>query len=145
MKIRNIGLGFVLRSLLVGFLAVLSLATFAQVSITKISSSIQEGNDVIKVDLSAPYQGKINAFSVQSPARLVLDLPSVRNGLAKSTVDLPNGLVKNANLVEVADRTRLVLNLKQSSNHKIQQSGNGVGFSCLGKRRRCSIRRQLAQ
>ena len=37
MKIRNIGLGFVLRSLLVGFLAVLSLATFAQVSITKIS------------------------------------------------------------------------------------------------------------
>lgn len=124
MQIGNKGLGFILRSLLVGFLAILSFNSFAQVSITKISSSIQEGNDVFKVDLSAAYQGKINAFSVQSPARLVLDLPSVRNGLGKSMVDLPTGLVKNANLVEVADRTRLVLNLKQSSTHKIQQSGN---------------------
>ncbi len=124
MKIGNKNLGFILRSLLVGFLAILSFNSFAQVSITKISSSIQEGNDVFKVDLSAAYQGKINAFSVQSPARLVLDLPSVRNGLGKTMVDLPTGLVKNANLVEVADRTRLVLNLKQSSNHKIQQTGN---------------------
>ena len=84
MKIGNKNLGFILRSLLVGFLAILSFNSFAQVSITKISSSIQEGNDVFKVDLSAAYQGKINAFSVQSPARLVLDLPSVRNGLGKT-------------------------------------------------------------
>lgn len=124
MRMRNIGLGNILRSLLLGFLAMLSFSVLAQVSITKISSSLQEGNDVLKVDLSASYQGKINAFAVQSPARLVLDLPSVRNGTGKSTVDLANGLVKNANLIEVADRTRLVLNLKQSSNHKIQQSGN---------------------
>lgn len=124
MKQHQLGLGFILRSLLLSFIAVFSWSAFAQVSITKISSSLQEGNDVFQLDLSAAYQGKVNAFSVQSPARLVLDLPSVRNGLNKNTVDLPSGIVKTANLVEVADRTRLVLNLKQSSNHKIQQTGN---------------------
>ena len=47
------------------------------------------------------------SFSIQSPARVALDIPGARSGLDRNTVELNQGNLRSVHLVEAADRIRL--------------------------------------
>ena len=98
----------------------------AQTSIEAISGSIQSGVEVIRIDLSEPLAAVPAGFSIQSPARVALDFPGVRNAMGRSTVDINQGNLKSVNIVQAGDRTRVVLNLKQATPYRTQLQGKSL-------------------
>lgn len=65
-------------------------------------------------------------FAVDSPPRIALDLPGVSNRMAARTTDLNVGPLQSVTAVEAGDRTRVVVNLNQSSDYRSRIEGNNL-------------------
>ena len=61
-------------------------------------------------------------FKTQNPARIVFDFPGLKSSLKKTDYFINSGKVQSLKVVEVSDRTRLVLNLTGTASHDISQS-----------------------
>jgi type IV pilus assembly protein PilQ len=107
-------------------LATLTSSVLWAASVQSVSGSIQGGGEVVRVELSEPLTAPITGFAIQSPARIALDLPGASNALGQSLVDIQQGNLNTANVVEVSGRTRLVLNLKTATTYRTQVDGNAV-------------------
>ena len=107
-------------------LAGLALAVQAQTVVESVSSSMQGGVEVIRVDFSRPLDAVPAGFSIQAPARIALDIPGASNGLGRSTVEINQGNVRSVNVVQSGERTRLVLNLKSPTAYKAQLVGKSL-------------------
>ena len=107
-----------------GFL--LSSAAWAQARIEAVTGALQSGSEVIRVEMSEPLAVDPTGFVVQSPARIALDFPGVTNGSGKSLLEFNQGNLRSANLVEAADRSRLVLNLKTATTYRLQRQGKSL-------------------
>jgi len=92
----------------------------AQTVVESVTSSIQGGVEVIRVDFSQPLAAVPAGFVIQAPARIALDIPGASNGLGRSTVDINQGNLRSVNVVQAGDRTRLVLNLKSPTAYHAQ-------------------------
>ena len=102
------------------------LAAVAQNVIQSITSSQQAGTDVVRIELSEPLAAEPGGFVVQAPPRVAIDLPGVSNGLGKNSVELNQGNVRSANVAQSGERTRLVLNLRQAANYRVQMQGKSL-------------------
>jgi len=102
------------------------LAVQAQPAIESVSGSIQSGVEVVKIDLTQPLAAIPSGFTIQSPARIALDFPGVTSAMGRSTVEINQGNLKSASVVQAGDRTRVVLNLKQASAYKAQLQGKSL-------------------
>ncbi len=111
--------------------AVLALALAAPIALAQnviqsITSTQQAGTDVVRVEFSQPLAAAPGGFVVQAPPRVALDLPGVTNGLGKNSVELNQGNVRSANVAQSDERTRLVLNLRQPANYRVQVQGKSL-------------------
>ncbi len=111
------------RALSLGMGALLSAAVWAQGSIESVSGSLQGGTEVVRIQLTEPLTAAPAGFVIQSPARIALDFPGVGNALGRSTVDINQGNMRSASVVQAGDRTRVVLNLKQATAYRTQIQG----------------------
>ncbi|MDO5691682.1 MAG: type IV pilus secretin PilQ [Pseudomonadota bacterium] len=111
------------------FLLGLASLSQAQPRIQAISSSVQGGTEVVRIDLSEPLTAVPAGFVVQSPARIALDLPGVTSELQQNTVELNQGNLRMAHVVQAADRSRVVLNLKQPTNYTTEIQGRSLMVS----------------
>ena len=107
-------------------LAAGALSAQAQTIVEAVSSSIQGGVEVVRIDFSQPLDAVPAGFAIQAPARIALDIPGASNGLGRSTVDINQGNVRSVNVVQAGDRTRLVLNLKSPTAYKAQLIGKSL-------------------
>lgn len=64
------------------------------------------------------------AYQLDKPARLVVDLPNAKSGLASRYQDLGSGNARSLAVVDNAERTRLVVNLSQASGYSTRLEGN---------------------
>ena len=119
----------VCRGMSVLLATLLSLAAFAQNTIESVTASVQGGVEIIRVDLTQELPTSPNGFSIHSPARIALDLLGVVNGLGRPTVDVNQGNIRSINVVQSGDRSRLVLNLKQTTNYKTEIRGKSLFVS----------------
>jgi type IV pilus assembly protein PilQ len=103
-----------------------SITARAQTAIESVSSSIQGGVEVVRVDFSQPLSAVPAGFAIQAPARIALDIPGATNGLGRSTVDINQGNLRSVNVVQAGERTRLVLNLKSATSYKAQLQGKAL-------------------
>lgn len=108
-----------------------SAAAFAQDPeknlLESINTSTQQGGKVIvRVNFKTPLANVPAGFTVANPARIALDLPNTANGLGKSTVEVGEGDVRSISVVEVANRTRMVLNLSRNLNYTAALDGNAL-------------------
>ncbi len=101
-------------------------AVYAQPSIQSITSTLQAGANVVRIELSEALPAIPAGFTVQTPPRIAIDLPGVVNGLPKSSVDLNQGNVRSVNVAQGAERTRLVLNLKTVANYRAELQGKAL-------------------
>ena len=92
-------------------------------SIQSITSTQQAGAEVVRIEMAAPLAAVPNGFAVQTPPRVALDLPAVGNALGKSVVDINQGNLRSVAIAQAGDRTRLVLNLRQSSSYRAELQG----------------------
>ena len=98
----------------------------AQNAIESVTSSMQSGSEVIRVDLTQPLAAVPAGFAIQTPARIALDFPGVTNGIGRSSIDVNQGNLRSVNVVQAGDRTRLVLNLKQATAYKAEIQGKSL-------------------
>lgn len=95
-------------------------------AIEAINAGPQGADIVVRIDLKAPPSTAPTGFSVANPAKIALDFPSTANALGKNALTLNEGDLRSANVVQVGDRTRLVLNLVRSMNYSTRVEGNTV-------------------
>ncbi len=98
----------------------------AQASIESITSSIQGGTEVLRIDLNQPLAAVPAGFVVQSPARIALDFPGVVNGMPRSVVEINQGNLRSAAVAQAGDRTRVVLNLNRATTYQAEVQGRSV-------------------
>jgi type IV pilus assembly protein PilQ len=107
-------------------LATCAWVAHAQNTIESVAGSIQGGVEVVRIEFAQPLAAVPTGFSIQSPARIALDFPGVGNALGRSQVEINQGNLKSANVVQAGERTRLVLNLKQSTPYKTEIQGKSL-------------------
>lgn len=88
--------------------------------------SLQGGAIYLKVTLKSAPASAPASFSVANPARIAFDFPGTANGLGRSLQNIEQGDLRSANIVQVGDRTRLVLNLVKVMPYETRVEGNSV-------------------
>jgi len=95
----------------------------AQNAIQSITGAVQGGTEVVRIQMAEPLTAVPSGFTIQSPARIALDFPGVVNAVGRSAVELNQGNLRSANVVQAGDRTRLVINLKQPASYQASTDG----------------------
>lgn len=87
----------------------------------------QQGNDIsLRIDMKEPLASPPPGFSVANPAKIALDFQSTANALGKNSQIINQGDLRSLNVVQVGDRTRLVLNLVKNLNFKTRLEGKAL-------------------
>ena len=85
--------------------------------------------------------GDPNSFSIDDPARIVLDFAGVSNKLDKKTQQINVGATRSVSTVESGDRTRMVINLSQKVPYTIEHDGNVIIVTIDGGAKQKSVAR----
>lgn len=86
----------------------------------------------LRFRLSAPPEGPPSTFTVNEPARIVLDFLGTRNGLATRQQAINVGVADKISVLEGADRTRASLSLAKLVPYKVEVQGNNVLLTLEG-------------
>lgn len=113
----------VVRGGLFVLLAVSSVWAQAQNAIKSLTGSVQGGAEIIRIETQEPLGAVPAGFTVQSPARISLDFPGVTNAIGRNAVEIGQGNMRSANVVQAGDRTRVVINLKQPASYQATIDG----------------------
>jgi type IV pilus assembly protein PilQ len=99
---------------------------FAQNAIESLAATLQGGVEVVRIDFAQPLSAIPAGFSIQTPARIALDFPGFNNSSGKNLIDINQGNLRSANIVQAGERTRVVLNLKQAAAYKTEIQGKSL-------------------
>src|SRR3974390_374715 len=70
------------------------------------------GQVIVRVTMKNAIAAAPGSFTVANPARIAFDFADTTNGLGRNSQDIGEAALRSMNLVQVGDRTRLVLNLR---------------------------------
>jgi type IV pilus assembly protein PilQ len=101
-------------------------SALAQNAIQSLTGGMQSGSEIIRIETSEPLSAVPTGFTIQAPARIALDFPGVINAMGRSTVEINQGNLRSANVVQAGDRTRVVINLKQPAAYEARLDGKAV-------------------
>ena len=86
----------------------------------------------LDLTLSEPPQGEPLNFTIDNPARIVLDFPDTTLNLKQKNIPIGIGAAHSVSAVEAAGRTRVVLNLDSSVGYDMAVDGNTVKVTLAG-------------
>ena len=95
-------------------------------SIESFDATQTGGNVVVRITTKEPLKSAPPSFTVANPARIVFDFANTTNGLGRNAQEVAQGELRSMNLVQGADRTRLVLNLRRSVAHEVSVDGKVI-------------------
>lgn len=98
----------------------------AQNAIQSLTGGSQGGTEVIRIETAQPLASVPAGFTIQSPARIALDFPGVVNAIGRNAIDINQGNLRSANVVQAGDRTRVVINLKQAASYQARTEGKNL-------------------
>ena len=93
-------------------------------AIESISAQQQGSNVIVRVAMKNPVGKTPLGFAVSNPARIALDFADTINSTGKTGQDIGLGDVRNVNVVQAGNRSRLVFNLKRPLNYATNIEGN---------------------
>ena len=93
-------------------------------SIDNFQVNQEGGKTVVRITTKEPLKSVPPNFSVATPARIAFDFPNTVNALGRASEDIAQGELRSMNIVQGADRTRLVLNLRRPVGHQALIEGN---------------------
>jgi type IV pilus assembly protein PilQ len=106
-------------------------------------SSLPGDKAQIVLTFSEPIETP-NSFSIDDPARVVLDFADVHNKLDKKTQEINIGMTRSVSTIEAGNRTRMVINLSQKAPYTIEQDGNVVMVTVEGGAKRIAQENSIA-
>ncbi|OGS90138.1 MAG: hypothetical protein A2Z95_08585 [Gallionellales bacterium GWA2_60_18] len=111
--------------LLAGMLALLPLPALALNSITALGvEQVAEGMALLRITLAQPPEKLPGGFVLDAPPRIVLDFMDTENALGKSVQKLDAEGLRDANIIQADNRTRLVINLERMFAYNTALDGN---------------------
>ena len=84
------------------------------------------GRTVVKFTLKSPLPNPPAGFAISNPQRIALDFPDTLNGLGKTSQEVGDPALRNVNVVQAGNRTRVVFNLNKPQSFETQVEGNTV-------------------
>jgi type IV pilus assembly protein PilQ len=97
----------------------------------------------LQLEFSAPVL-KPKSFTIDDPARIVLDFPGVKIGTTHRSQIIGLGVTHSLTMVEAADRVRVVVNLARSVPFKVRAEGNIVYVTISGSPVTAPLRSDIA-
>jgi len=101
-------------------------------SIEAFDVSQQGGKVVVRITTKEPLNTPPPSFTVANPARIAFDFSATGNALGRNSQDIGQGELRSMNLVQAADKTRLVLNLRRPVAHEVALDGRSVVVTLQG-------------
>ena len=101
-------------------------AATAQNAVEAVSTSMQSGTEVVRIDFTHALQQVPQGFTVQRPARIALDFPDTQNSVGRSEIPVNQGNLRGIHVVQANDRTRLVLNLNEATAYRTELQGKSL-------------------
>ncbi|SNT04619.1 type IV pilus assembly protein PilQ [Noviherbaspirillum humi] len=95
-------------------------------AIESISANQQGANVVVRIGMKGPVAKPPIGFSITNPARIALDFADTANATGKSSQEIGIGDVRNVNVVQAGERSRLVFNLSRPLSYATAVEGNQV-------------------
>ena len=89
-------------------------------------SSLPGDRVLLELKLSEPVNTQPLNFTIDNPARIVLDFPDTSLNIAEKNKTIGIGAVHSVSSVEAAGRTRVVLNLTQLVSYDMEVQGDKV-------------------
>lgn len=89
-------------------------------AIESVTASMQAGGNVVRIDFTEALLAEPTGFTTQSPARIALDFAQTTNGMERSLIDVSTGQLSSVQVVEAADRVRVVFNLKAPASYRTE-------------------------
>jgi type IV pilus assembly protein PilQ len=86
----------------------------------------QGGKTIVRVTTKEPLRSVPPNFTVASPARIAFDFANTGNALGRTSQDIAQGELRSMNVVQGAERTRLVLNLRRAVPHESVVDGRSL-------------------
>jgi type IV pilus assembly protein PilQ len=111
------------KSLLAVGLLLCSVWAQAQNAIQSVTGGLQGGVEVLRIETTEPMTAVPTGFTIQAPARIALDFPGVVNNVGRGAIEINQGNLRSANVVQAGDRTRVVINLKQAAAYQTRTEG----------------------
>jgi type IV pilus assembly protein PilQ len=109
-----------------GLLLAVSVAQAQQNSIENLDVTQAGGQVMLRVNLKNPISAVPGSFTVANPARIAFDFADTTNGLGRNSQDVGEAVLRSLNVVQVGDRTRLVLNLRTIVPYESKVDGNSL-------------------
>jgi type IV pilus assembly protein PilQ len=91
--------------------------------------SVAEGpneSQVIKIVMKDPVETMPVSFTTSNPHRLVLDFANTSNSVGRVVESLNSSAIKNYQVVQAGERTRVVFNLNTPASHELRKDKNLV-------------------
>ena len=92
----------------------------------------QGGNTVVRITLKDPLVNPPAGFTINNPPRIAFDFPGTANAMGKNAQEVGDGDLRNMNIVQAGDRTRVVLNLSKSLGYDTRVDGKVVIITLQG-------------
>ncbi len=89
-------------------------------------------SQVVKLTLDAPPASEPVHFSTANPHRIVIDLAATRS--ARRTESVEQGVIRNYDVIQAGERTRVVLNLTGPASYQVRPVGNQILVVVRGER-----------
>jgi len=93
-------------------------------SIKSLNVADDGGTLYVRLTTKTPLQATPASFTVANPPRIAFDFPGMGNDIAQSTHSIERGDLRSINLVQVGDRTRVVLNMSRLLAYDTRVNGN---------------------
>jgi type IV pilus assembly protein PilQ len=90
------------------------------------------GKVVIKFTLKQKLANPPGTFSVNTPPRIALDFADTANAMGKNSVEMREGELRNVNIVQAGNRTRVVMSLNRAVPYETKIEGNTLLLTLQG-------------
>lgn len=95
-------------------------------------STFQNGKVELKISLREPITEPPAGFTTNNPPRIALDFLNMGNQLGKNAMEVGEGGLRSVNVVQVNNRTRLVMNLAKAMSYETRMDGKDVYITLQG-------------
>ena len=112
------------RLLLMLMAGIFASPSWAQPAIDDIAfNALPGGQFEIRLNLDEAVGDDVSTYTIEEPARIIVDFPDTRSNLEQKRYNLPDGNATSVLILEAGARTRMVINMVNLSPYEVDSSG----------------------
>ena len=98
-------------------------SAWSQVVIESVSGQLQDGSEMVRIELSEPLAQMPQGFETQVPATIALDFAGVTSAVGRASINVQQGNLRSIRVLQAGERSRVIMHLKQATRYKMRLVG----------------------